>query len=92
VCQGSRIVLELLIIFVQDACFNKAALFRLISIVVVLASGFAGRECHGPGTTDKDMVVIGAGGAWLYVGKTLMERDVGDRIMKETSFTFPTDV
>jgi monoamine oxidase len=50
--------------------FIKAALFRLISIVV-LASG----ECPDPGTTDKDVVIIGAGMAGLYVGKTLMEVD-----------------
>jgi hypothetical protein len=54
--------------------FNKAALFRLLS-VIVLASSVAGLSCTDPGTTDYDVVVIGAGMAGLFAGKTLREGD-----------------
>jgi protoporphyrinogen oxidase len=54
--------------------FNKAALFRLLS-VVVLVSGVASSACSDPVTIDTDVVVIGAGMAGLFAAKTLMKGD-----------------
>jgi monoamine oxidase len=54
--------------------FNKAALFRILS-VVVLASSVASKDCTDPGTIDTYVVIIGAGMAGLFAGKTLMKGD-----------------